>query len=133
MTHGRLQYAVGCPVIDRQIDAELFNFDIAHNTCAGHVKQLEIACLARLGQHKRIALIEQLFVVGSGFVKQPVDPAVVKLADGLFIAGNRTRAVQRVPVVADAWVQQQGQSRDEDQKQKQGCLFRFHATFSLLL
>lgn len=114
MADGDLEDGLIGTVINGEGAVNFFDFDIAHDAVAGHIEQGEIAFLLFLGRVVTVGGVPEVLIIRSGVVQELFVVDVGDIGDGLGVTSDRARLVEGVPVVADCWVQQQGQPCNQD-------------------
>ena len=123
---GDLEHVVVRAVVDGQGDIDGRDLDIAHDAGAADVQETVIFRLLALGQEiAGLAGGERLVIVARG-LQHGVVGVVRQALHVLCVAGDGAGGVQRVPVVADARVQKQGQPCGEQQNEQHGRAMFFH-------
>ena len=110
--------------------------DIAHRAEPGNVQETFICRFLLVGQSKRRFPLRKRAVIVLRRLPHFVILRSVQLRNCFCVACNRARLVHRVPVVAQARIQQQGHSCKKQQNEKGGCpvvVLFLHAGFSLPL
>ena len=116
MAHGHLQDGILRAVVDGQAHVNFGNLDIAHDPLTGYVQQAFVFGLLLLGEEEAVAATTQVPVILPGGVPDGVIAGVVESGHVFGVGGNGLGLVERVPVVTDGGVQQQGQPYKQYEK-----------------
>ena len=126
MSDGDLQHIVSRAVVDGQGKLDGGDLDIAHDAGIVDAQLCGVVFALRVGKGEEAAARKESAVIGVRACQQRIVAAGIHAAHLLVIGGDGPRGVQGVPIIAHAWVEQQGQPCKERDDQQRGGDFIFH-------